>query len=394
MKVSRTLIYSAGMDIMAGVIKEVLSSMGAALDKAALLSDGTGSSTKGALNISGTNSITFGAASSFPALLAMQTPILATNPRLNSLAWIASNPTREKLMQKPKATAGVGFCWEKGSSGDEIAGWPVYAEYEPGCRGTARGRRLELVYFLYLGSGCDPSRGRQHNWRRKRANKDLRHRDGGLCDRKAGRVQRFERQRSAIIRREKSMSKPHETILGAVKKVRAIRDLVYQGKEYRGRHRERVDEKNGSYYFAETHAGDEFECDAVFAKQAEDAGEIVLLSGGRVTVIEQKDGLHIYKNWLHNLSDPEPVFERCELLRVLSFGDGCLLPVGFKCRLDTATFFDRSRFCYQDETQSEFHTVRVLKASPKRIKLDATELSNRVGVMWKKLYPDEQTAAT
>jgi HK97 family phage major capsid protein len=101
--------------------------MGSALDRAALLSDGTASATKGVLNIAGINSTTFGAAAAFPALLAMQTPILQTNPKLNSLAWIASNPTREKLMQKTKAAAGVGFCWKKGARGDEIASWPVYA---------------------------------------------------------------------------------------------------------------------------------------------------------------------------------------------------------------------------------------------------------------------------
>jgi HK97 family phage major capsid protein len=150
-KVSRTLIYSAGMDIMNGVIKEVLSSMGAALDKAALLSDGTGSSTKGALNISGTNSTTFGAASSFPALLAMQTPILQTNPSLNSLAWVASNPTREKLMQKPKVTAGVGFCWEKGSSGDEIASWPVYASTNLDASGQIVAGDWSSFYFCSWG---------------------------------------------------------------------------------------------------------------------------------------------------------------------------------------------------------------------------------------------------
>jgi HK97 family phage major capsid protein len=127
LKVSRQLIFSSGMDIMNGVIQHVLASIGAALDKAALLSDGAGSATKGVLNVTGTNSTTFGAPSAFPSLLAMQTPILQTNPRLNSVAWIGSNPTREKLMQKPKATAGVGFCWEKGANGDEIASWPAFA---------------------------------------------------------------------------------------------------------------------------------------------------------------------------------------------------------------------------------------------------------------------------
>lgn len=177
-------------------------------------------------------------------------------------------------------------------------------------------------------------------------------------------------------------------LLGAVKTVRAIRDVVYNGAEYRGRKRERVDGQNGSYEIIETHPGDVFECDAGFAKRAENAGEIVLLSGGRVDVVPQADGFPIYRSWIRNISDPDPAFEKCELLRPMSFGDGCLLEPGTKLRLDTTTFWERSRFCYADEPLTDQHAVRVLRASPVRVKSDAAELSSRVGVMWKKLYGD------
>ena len=53
LKVSRKLLYSAGMDIEAGILKEVYSSLGAALDTAALLSDGSSSATTGVLATAG-----------------------------------------------------------------------------------------------------------------------------------------------------------------------------------------------------------------------------------------------------------------------------------------------------------------------------------------------------
>src|SRR5580693_7463565 len=117
------------------------------------------------------------------------------------------------------------------------------------------------------------------------------------------------------------MSKPHEAILGTTKVARATKTIVYKGVEYRGRHYARIYGQHGSYELVETYPGDEFTCDAVFAKQAENAKEIVLLSGGRVTVMEQKDGFPIYESWVRDPAAPTPVYERCELLRPLFFGD-------------------------------------------------------------------------
>jgi hypothetical protein len=183
------------------------------------------------------------------------------------------------------------------------------------------------------------------------------------------------------------MSKPSEKILGATKHVRAVKDVVYQAKEYRGRKRERVDDKDGAYHFEETHPGDDFTCDAAWAKQAENAGEIVLLSGGRVTVTEQKDGFPIYQSWLRNPSDPAPVFERCELLKPMFFGEGCHLPTGTKCRLDVS-LADRSRLCYEDtKFQPELHAYRVLRLSPKKLRISQEEQVGKVNAIFEKLFP-------
>jgi hypothetical protein len=185
------------------------------------------------------------------------------------------------------------------------------------------------------------------------------------------------------------MSKPHDKtheILGTTKVVRAIKDVVYQAKEYRGRKRERVDGKDGSYDFVETHVGDQFACDASFAKQAENAGQVVLLSGGRVTVTEPESEFPIYARWNRNLSDPPPVYERCELLKPLWLGDGCLLPEGFRCRLDVQ-LAERTRLCYEDEQQTDAHAIRVLKLSPKKIRISQAEQAGKVNALFDKFFP-------
>ena len=68
-------------------------------------------------------------------------------------------------------------------------------------------------------------------------------------------------------------------------------------------------------------------------------------------------------------------------------------PAGFKCRVDISTL-DRPQFCYEDEPQTDWHIVRVLKPSPIKVKMDAAEQSQKVSTMWKKLYPETLPAAT
>jgi hypothetical protein len=112
-----------------------------------------------------------------------------------------------------------------------------------------------------------------------------------------------------------------------------------------------------------------------------------------VTVTEPKSEFPIYKRWNSNPSDPVPVFERCELLHPLWFGEGCFLPAGTKCRLDVA-LVDRIKIRYEDDAQNPDQTIRIFKISPKKLKITAAEVANRVGVMWAKLYPDTPAAAT
>jgi hypothetical protein len=172
---------------------------------------------------------------------------------------------------------------------------------------------------------------------------------------------------------------------GAVKRVRAIKDLVYQGKAIRGRRLVRTDGKLGSYDITET-PGEELECNQAFAKEVIMNGKAVLVSGGAVEVIPQADGFPIYKSWIKNLSDPDPIFEKCELLKPLFLGDGCHLPEGAKIRIDVRPW-DRREYFYSDETQQDQHRFRVLAPSPKRTRLNAIEQSTMVAQLMAKVFP-------
>jgi HK97 family phage major capsid protein len=124
LNVSRALLFSRGMDLEKAILQEIYASLSQVLDAAALTSNGTASATTGIIVTAGVNTVTFGGAATYPQLLAMQTPILKTNPRLNSVGWVASNNTREKLMAKAKsATATAGMCWD---ADDRIANWPAF----------------------------------------------------------------------------------------------------------------------------------------------------------------------------------------------------------------------------------------------------------------------------
>lgn len=55
-------------------------------------------------------------------------------------------------------------------------------------------------------------------------------------------------------------------------------------------------------------------------------------------VIPQDDGFPIYKSWIRNASDPDPVYECCELLSPLFLANGCHLPTGTKIRIDVRVY--------------------------------------------------------
>jgi hypothetical protein len=181
------------------------------------------------------------------------------------------------------------------------------------------------------------------------------------------------------------MASETQPLLGSVKRIRAILDLNYKGKEIRGSRRVKVDGKLGTYEIHST-AGQTAEVDQAFAKEVVMSGKAVIVSGGQVEVVPQEDGFHIYKSWLKNLSDPAPVYECCELLKPLFLGDGCHLPAGSKIRIDVRSW-DRRKYFYSDETQQADHTFRVMAPSPKRVKLNAVEQAGKVNAIFDKLFP-------
>jgi hypothetical protein len=175
-------------------------------------------------------------------------------------------------------------------------------------------------------------------------------------------------------------------LLGSVKRIRAILDLVYLGRSVRGRRRVKLDGKLGAYEILITE-GEEFECDQTFAKEAVMSGKAVIVSGGQVEVIPQEDGFPIYQSWVRDpAAAAVPVFEKCELLKSHFFGDGCLLEKGSKVRLDIAST-PRTSICYEDEQQTESHAIRVLKISPKKLRMSQSEQQGKINAIFSQLFP-------
>jgi hypothetical protein len=182
-------------------------------------------------------------------------------------------------------------------------------------------------------------------------------------------------------------------IPGTMKTIRAIRDLEYRGKTIVGRHKIRIDGKHGAYEETIT-PGMTAEVDQVFAKGVVMDGRAELLEGGLCEVVPEKDGYHRYTDWRRRPEDPPPVYERVEFLKPSGMAGGPYWEAGFKCRVDITTFYDRSRVCYEDETPTSQHSIRIFRPSPVKVKLNAAELANRVGVLWAKAYPNATAAAT
>jgi hypothetical protein len=187
------------------------------------------------------------------------------------------------------------------------------------------------------------------------------------------------------------MNKTHDKtseLPGTTKVVRAISsDLVYQGGAIRGRQRTRIDGPNNSYEIFVTEGEIVEGVDQGTSKDWVTSGRAELLSGGRVTVTDDpKDGFPTYQSWVRDPSAPEPVFEKCELLKPMWFGDGCLLEKGSKVRLDISTT-SRTSICYEDDQQNDSHTIRIPKLSPKKVRISQAETAGKVNAIFAKMFP-------
>ena len=181
------------------------------------------------------------------------------------------------------------------------------------------------------------------------------------------------------------MASESQPLLGSVKRIRAIKDLVYQGKAIRGRRRTRIDGTLGAYDI-NIIEGEEFECDQDFAKEVCMSGKATLLSGGQVEVIPQADGCPVYQSWVRDPAAPAPLYERVELLKPFFFGDGCHLPIGSRIRLDLVAYRP-TMLCYEDTERTDDHGVRVLKPSPKKMRVSQADQASKISAMWEKLFP-------
>ena len=122
-KFSNKLAAVTGFDFKKAILSELFKSLSAELDRVALLGTGSGNQPIGILNASGTNSITFGAAATWPNVLKFETAIGKNNGTRGAQGWLCSNNTKERWKQIPRTTGGTNFIWED----DQVNGYPAAA---------------------------------------------------------------------------------------------------------------------------------------------------------------------------------------------------------------------------------------------------------------------------
>jgi hypothetical protein len=174
------------------------------------------------------------------------------------------------------------------------------------------------------------------------------------------------------------------TIPGSIKTIRAKVNLQYRGRTISGRQRTRVDGEKGAYEIHTT-PGETAEVDQAFAKEAVMSGKAELLEGGMCEVVAEQDGFNRYTDW--RAKDGEgAVYERVEYLKNGAMAGGPYWGPGFKARVDISQC-DRSSFCYEDETPNQWHAFRVLKVSPKKVRMSQAEQQGKINAIYSKLFP-------
>ncbi len=116
------LVQSAGFEEY--LKKELALALGTELDRVAIFGSGSGSQPIGILNATGTQSVTFGAAATWPKLVQFEQLCGIANARPENLAWLIGNNTRAKWRTAVRGST-TGFVNYLLTDQNETAGYPV-----------------------------------------------------------------------------------------------------------------------------------------------------------------------------------------------------------------------------------------------------------------------------
>jgi hypothetical protein len=129
-------------------------------------------------------------------------------------------------------------------------------------------------------------------------------------------------------------------------------------------------------YEIHTASGETAEVDQIFAREVVMNGQAELLEGGFCEVVVEKDGYHRYTDWQRTADDHVPLFERCEILRVVCW-DRLVFPAGFPMPPGHKAVRPRV-VLLSGRTGRVFPHDPALMASPKNLKVSASAQAGTV----------------
>lgn len=119
---SRRMILNASPDVESLVRNDIAAQVARAIDRAALVADGTGNQPTGITNQSGISSISFGGAPTWAKLLEFETELSTDSALMGSLGWVAEPLAIKKMRSTEKVAGHPEYLM---SSNSELAGYPL-----------------------------------------------------------------------------------------------------------------------------------------------------------------------------------------------------------------------------------------------------------------------------
>jgi HK97 family phage major capsid protein len=122
---SKQLLTQSSLGIENFIRQDLLRVVGTALDKAALVGNGS-TEPLGLLNRDEiTSTVTFGAAATRSKMVDFQSSLALNNAFLSNIGYVTSPGTAKKLMNKIADTTGIGFTWQGNIDSGTVAGAPA-----------------------------------------------------------------------------------------------------------------------------------------------------------------------------------------------------------------------------------------------------------------------------
>jgi len=150
--VTRQLLAQSSEDVEAMIREDLMTQLAIKMDSLAIFGDGADGEPIGLVNVSGINSVTYGAAATWAKVVESETTVAVDNALMGSLAYLTSPTAKGKWKAKSKDTGSGQFIWE----GNEVNGYAALASNQIPATGTYANRSIfgnwaEMLIAMWAG---------------------------------------------------------------------------------------------------------------------------------------------------------------------------------------------------------------------------------------------------